>query len=88
MDEDLAIEYIEEDIKNIILEEINEKISSLPKDIVISKDFIDSLSINVGGAESMVTSYLKAEEYDMDDFYRETDHSLEYDEIDYIFNRE
>ena len=88
MDEDLAIEYIEEDIKNIILEEINEKISSLPKDIVISKDFIDSSSINVGGAESMVTSYLKAEEYDMDDFYRETDHSLEYDEIDYIFNRE
>ncbi|MBO5066946.1 MAG: hypothetical protein J6C62_00920, partial [Clostridia bacterium] len=70
------------------LEEINEKISSLPKDIVINKDFIDSLSINVGGAESMVTSYLKAEEYDMDDFYRETDHSLEYDEIDYIFNRE
>lgn len=88
VDEDLAIEYIEEDIKNIILEEITEKISSLPKDIVINKDFIDSLSINVGGAESMVTSYLKAEEYDMDDFYRETDHSLEYDEIDYIFNRE
>ena len=32
--------------------------------------------------------YKSEEEYDMDDFYRETDHSLEYDEIDYIFNRE
>lgn len=88
VDEDLAVTYAEDEIKDIMREDLKDKVRMLPDDIKITNEFINSLSINVGGVDSMISSYLKTEEFDADDFFRDVDDEFEETEIDYIFNRE
>lgn len=79
-----AEKYIIEEVEEAVKDEIRDKIKDMPYDIIVSKTFIDKLSIGVYGADNLVDSYFK------DNFVFEC-HEPEINddsEIDSIFQRE
>lgn len=83
---DEAVREIENIVQDAILDEVNDWISELPKDIIIDEVFMDNLMVDVYGASGLVEAYL-LDDYP-DDYYREYDErEFVVPEITYIFER-
>lgn len=90
MDVDIgeAVEYIEDDIISDVIDEIEDKLSNLPKDIQEYKEYTQNLTFDIWGVEELVVSALDVSDYDTE--FHEHSRNLEKsdNEIDYIFNRD
>ena len=83
---DEAVWEIENIVRDAILDEVDDWISKLPKDIIIGEAFMDNLIVDVIGASGLVEAYL-LDDYP-DDYYREYDErEFVLPEIEYIFER-
>ena len=85
-DIDEAVSDIEESAIDSAIDDIEYRIKSLPDDIIIEKDFIQSLCFGVNGAEELIQSYMEDGHYDKEDFDVDS-YDSDDEEIDYIFNR-
>ena len=87
IDVNKAVSYIEDDIISDVIDEIDDKLLSLPMDIESYKDYTVGLTFSIYGVEDIVNSYLRDDgfEYDYKEIYNDYGNSDL--EIDYIFNR-
>lgn len=86
IDGDVVASEIDAIVEDLAIDEINECLSDLPKDIVIDQEFVNRLSISVSGSSELVESFLCD---DFEDYYYEQYREREFDdpEIEYIFER-
>ena len=84
IDEYQAQENIEEEVKVAVLSEVERKLQDLPDGFNISHGFLNSVSIDVIGADDLVSSYLS--DYEEDDIA--ANNTTFEDEIESIFERE
>lgn len=83
---DAAIDEVDSIVEEKVLEEVYEYVSELPKDVIINKGFLDTLSVTVSDSSTLVESYLQD---DYADYLYEAYREKEFDdpEIEYIFER-
>lgn len=86
IDGDAAAEEVEDLIRNTVINELSDMISSLPSDIIINNNYLNKFTISISGSTSLVEGYLMDKpDYDYDDYYE--DQIENNDRIDLIFNR-
>lgn len=88
IDEEQAAEYVEDDVRTTVKEEIQASLKELPKEYTPLMDLADKIEIEVTGAEDLVASYISEGNADFEDDYQEAGPFMDADsEIDLIFNR-
>lgn len=85
LDTDEAVEQIECEIKDIVKKEIMELLNDLPSEIQMSDSLMNEVFIGVSGAEDLIESYIKNDDYDNDRY--DGPPQSDYSEIDMIFDR-
>ena len=87
LDEDSAVEHLKERITELAIDYIEKQLHLLPKDIIISDDFLCEIPITVYGASDAVQEYLSDySNYDSYDDEQILDKRAEIDEVDFIFD--
>ncbi len=81
-----AVDQLEDEVIDRVLDSIDDLLRLLPKDIKIDSVFLDSLVFNINGAEELIEEGLVEyeNEYDPEDYAE----PRKDDEIDYIFERD
>ena len=88
IDTEKAASYVEDDIISKVEDEIYSQLSMLPEDIEQHRNYTKHLKYSIYGAEDLINSFLKYDDYDPDNYYDgRGSYNNSNSEIDYIFDR-